>query len=340
MYIVLAFLFGLCPALIALFVVVRRLRAIQVRADQLESRFLAVVDGFGIGLSVWSQDRLMQCNERFTQFYPGVPLNPGLVWEDLMRFTVTRGLVRVSENEVESWICDHVERFRGSAREVVRMADERWLEIRSVLTDHGDTLVLFSDVSEVHDVRKTLSHAGARLEQQANALVLFRRTVEIAGESRSFENAVDQVLAAVCEWSGWPVGHAYRVSGNEEQIASMGVWCMPTAGTFESFRAMVENEDSRKGDGVAGRSLQSESVFWIANVAVDPTMSDTRRDVMPGIRGACTVPVKSCGRVVAVLEFLAYEQLSPVTSTTQLLEGVADVLGWAFERQTPRSHQL
>ena len=339
MILIWAFLLGLGPALVVLFVVVRHLRATRERADQLGSRLAAVLDGVGASFSVWSNGRLVECNREFRELYAGVPLKPGVVWEDLIRFTATRGLVRVREEEVETWVREVVAKFQGPAREVLRMADGRWLEMQSVPTDHGETLMLFADVTELHDVRGTLSDASARLEQQASALVLLRRTIDIIGVAASFGGAVDQVVTAVCGWAGWPVGHAYCVSDDDtEQLESMRVWHTPTADTFASLRAVIEHEDPRKGEGVAGRAFQSGSILWIANLAVDPAISDTRREVMPGIRGACAVPIKNRGRVVAVLEFLSYDQLSPSTSATQLLEAVADALGWVFERRTLRTH--
>ena len=51
---------------------------------------------------------------------------------------------------------------------------------------------------------------------------------------------------------------------------------------------------------------------------------------MVGIRGVCAVPVKHDDVVVAVLEFLACDQLVPDPSTTRLLEAVAGTLAWVF----------
>ena len=118
----------------------------------------------------------------------------------------------------------------------------------------------------------------------------------------------------------------------------MRVWRSAQDEPFAPFRAAVEQEVLRPGDGVAGRALRSGRVIWIANVVVDPATSDSRREVMPGVRGVCAVPIKSRGKVVAVLEFLAREQLSPSASATQLLEGVAEALGWVFERHDLATH--
>ena len=333
-------LLGLGVAVLAVFLVVRRLRETREHADRLGSRLAAVLEGYAAGLSVWDVDsRLVACNQRFREFYPGVPLKPGLVLEDLTRFTVTRGLVQVPEDEVEAWVLDRMTRFRGVAREVVRTASGRWLEIRSMPTDHGEVLLLYADATETHDTRSALSDRSERLDQQSADLALLRRAVELAGVAESFDGAVRQVVDLICEWAGWPVGHAYRVSSTDAgQLESMRVWRSAQDEAFAPFRAAVEQEVLRPGDGVAGRALRSGRVIWIANVVVDPATSDSRREVMPGVRGVCAVPIKSRGKVVAVLEFLAREQLSPSASATQLLEGVAEALGWVFERHDLATH--
>ena len=333
-------LLGLGVAVLAVFLVVRRLRETREHADRLGSRLAAVLEGYAAGLSVWDVDsRLVACNQRFREFYPGVPLKPGLVLEDLTRFTVTRGLVQVPEDEVEAWVRERMTRFRGVAREVVRTVDGRWLEIRSVPTDHGEVLLLYADATETHDTRSALSDRSERLDQQSAGLALLRRAVELAGVAESFDGAVQQVVDLICEWAGWPVGHAYRVSSSDAgRLESMRVWRSAQDEAFAPLRAVVEQEVPRQGDGVAGRAFRSGRVIWIANIVVDPATSNSRREVMPGVRGVCAVPIKSRGRVVAVLEFLAREQLSPSASATQLLEGVAEALGWVFERHDPATH--
>ena len=333
-------LLGLGVAVLAVFLVVRRLRETREHVDRLGSRLAAVLEGYAAGFSVWDADsRLVACNQRFLEFYPGVPLKPGLVLEDLTRFTATRGLVQVPENEIEAWVCERMTRFRGASREVVRTADGRWLEIRSVPTDHGEVLLLYTDATETHDTRSALSDRSERLDQQSAELVLLRRAVELVGAAESFDAAVQQVIDLICEWAGWPAGHAYRVSSTDAgQLESMHVWRSAQDEAFAALRAAVEHEVPRKGVGVAGRAFQSARVIWIANVAIDPATSNSRREVMPGVRGVCAVPITSRGRVVAVLEFLAREQLSPSASATHLLESVAEALGWVFERHERATH--
>ena len=317
-----------------LFLIARRLRVEREGAARLGSRLAAVLESGSVGLSVWSAaGRLVACNGRFREFYPGVTLKAGLVLEDLIRFTATRGLVQVSEDQIETWVNDWVTRFREGVCEVLRTADGRWLEIRTVQADHDEVLILYGDVTAVRDTEVALSDGSKRLEKQVADMALLRRAIDVGGMSDSFESATQQLVDLVCDWSSWPVGHAYRVSRNNgDELETMPVWHVSTDHMFAPLQAVFEQEPPGQDDGVAGRALQSGNVIWIANVEVDPAISSEHRGLMPGIRGVCAVPVKSRGRVVAVLEFLAREQLVPDPSAARLLEGVAEVLGWVVDR--------
>ena len=319
---------------VALFLIARRLRGEREGAARLDSRLAAVLESRATGLSVWNAEgRLVACNGRFREFYPGVQLKAGLVLEDLIRFTVTRGLVQVPEDQIETWVNDRMTRFREGACEVLRTADGRWLEIRTVPADHDEVLILYGDVTAVRDTEVALFDGSKRLEKHVADMVLLRRAIEVGGMSDSFESATQQLVDLVCDWSSWPVGHAYRVSRDDgDALETMPVWHVSTDHVFAPLQAVFEREPARQDDSVAGRALQSGHVVWIANVEVDPAISSERRGLMPGIRGVCAVPVKSRGRVVAVLEFLASEQLYPDPAAARLLEGVAEVLGWVVDR--------
>ena len=196
---------------VALFLIARRLRGEREGAARLDSRLAAVLESRATGLSVWNAEgRLVACNGRFREFYPGVQLKAGLVLEDLIRFTVTRGLVQVPEDQIETWVNDRMTRFREGACEVLRTADGRWLEIRTVPADHDEVLILYGDVTAVRDTEVALFDGSKRLEKHVADMVLLRRAIEVGGMSDSFESATQQLVDLVCDWSSWPVGHAYR----------------------------------------------------------------------------------------------------------------------------------
>jgi len=314
----------------------RRVRQAQVRLGRMESRLAAVLAGPDAGLSVWDPDgRLVGFNPRFKEFYPDAPLKPGLVFEDLIRYTVNRGLVRVPDDDnddgIERWVSERVERFGTPSHEVLRTPDGRWLDVYTRSTDAGEVLLLYSDTTATRETEASLIDRGQQLERHTADLQLLADVIH-AGREESFESAAAQIVERVCAWSAWPVGFVYRVVGTgTEDSVSLDVVASSyedtdDSGRFAQLRALVAREARDDGSGVARRAHKTGRVVWVPNVSVDPAVDPDRLSVMTGVRGVCAVPVIHEGQVVAVLEFLSSDQLTPDPSTTRLLEATAEVL--------------
>jgi GAF domain-containing protein len=224
-----------------------------------------------------------------------------------------------------------VEGFNNVGRDVLRTADGRWLEIRRIPTDRLEVVVLYADITTAREAELELAKGSQWLGRQLAGQTLLQETIEVATTVKSFESGVQRVNDLVCEWSGWPVACAYRVSPDDpDRLVPMGLWHLSDPEPFTFLRASTDQGSERKGEGVSGRVLQTKDLVWVANVAVDPSVSAERRAEMPGIRGACALPITSAGRVVAVLEFLAREQLVPDPDSTELLRAVGLALGQVF----------
>jgi PAS domain-containing protein len=313
----------------------RRVGQARARLGRMESRLAAVLAGPDAGLSVWDPDgRLVGFNPRFKEFYPDAPLKPGLVFEDLIRYTVNRGLVRIpgddSDDEVERWVSEQVGRFGTPSHEVLRTPDGRWLNVYTRSTDAGEVLLVYSDITEMRETEASVIDRSHQLDRHTADLQLLADVIH-AGQEASFESAAAQMVEHVCAWSTWPVGFVYRVGGTGAgdsvrlDIVASRYGDPDDTSRFARLRALVEDEP-RDGDGVAGRAHKTGRVVWVPNVSVDPAVDPDRLSVMTGIRGACAVPVILDGQVVAVLEFLSSDQLTPDPMTTRLLEATAQML--------------
>ena len=312
--------------------VARRLNTTRERLDRMESRLAALLEASAASLAVWDLDgRLMACNERFREFYPAVQLKPGLVFEDLTRFTATRGLIQMPEDQIETWVEARLAEFGDVGHDRLRTSDGRWLQIDTRPTGSGEVLLLYTDTTHLLETEATLSDRSEQLARQSADLTLLTDAIRIARTETSPESATAAVVALVCGWTAWPVGYAYRVSGFSDDLMldPMPAW-FADADAVEmcpGLRTVVGQRRVKRGEGTAGRALYTGRVSWIPNVAVDPAVEPEARSAMAGIRGACAVPVKHGDAVVAVLEFLAREQLVPDPSVTRLLEAVAETLG-------------
>ena len=138
-------------------------------------------------------------------------------------------------------------------------------------------------------------------------------------------------MALVCDWAGWPVGRAWRVAGSDPpRLDPLPAALVVRDAAHEPLRALLGDAGAADGDSLAARAVRSGRVVWVADVAADPAFQGGDRPALPGIRGACAVPVRSGQEAVAVLEFLSASQLPPAEAAARVLESVALMLGAAF----------
>lgn len=321
----------LLPPAVAIGLLARRLQQAQARTARVEARLAAVLSAAGSGLSVWNADsRLVACNDRFRELYPGAPIKPGLELEDLFRFTATRGLVQVPDDETEAWVRARLADVSEGSRTVARTADGGWLALRAAPVDGGETLLLYTDVTDAEETRGELADRSRQLERVAADVELLRGVLAATVAGAPLEAAAARVVALVCAWSGWPVGCAWRVAGGDPASCAPLPAALSTSGPeYEALRPLLAGEPPADADSLALRAARAGRVVWVANIDGDPAFQGGGRPALPNIRGACAVPVMAAGEVVAVLEFLSPSQLVPAEAATRLLESVALMLGAA-----------
>ncbi len=312
-----------------------RLRSARASGARAQARLAALLESYEAGMAVWDAgSRLVACNGRFREFYPAVTLEPGLEFEDLVRYTATRAVVLVPEAEMEEWIAERLERRDEAVTETLRTPDGRWIEIRSRPTDQGETLLVYSDASDEQDA----TAGGAAIEShetgRAAALRLLEAAMAVGRDAVSFHQAVRDLVRLLSEWGGWDAGTAYLAPADGSgALVSTGVWHVADAQVAPlEIRAALDACCDDKDDHVLRRAASGEST-WIANVSVDPRLSDARRGALGGIRSICAVPVVSGGRVVAVVEIFAGTPTVPDPMRERLLDGVVGELAHVFERE-------
>ena len=315
----------LAPPALALAWLGRQLHQARAHAARVEARLAAALAAFGGGLSVWSADRrLLACNTRFRELYPDVPLKPGLELEDLLRFTVTRGLVQAPDGEAEAWVQARLAGFDAGTHAVVRTAAGRWLELRPAAVDGGETLLLYTDVTGAEESRAELAERSRQRDSLAADLELLRAVVTAAAAGRPLDAALAKVVPLVCDWAGWRAGRAWRVArGDGLRCEALPAALVVRGAEHEALRALLAAEPAPDGDSLALRAARAGRAVWVADVALDPAFQAAGRPAPPGIRGACAVAVGRGDDVVAVLEFLSPEPLAPAGSAARLLETIA-----------------
>lgn len=163
------------------------------------------------------------------------------------------------------------------------------------------------------------------------ALVQLLQTVAVAAnESTSVEGALQTCLDAVCEHTGWTLGHAYLRESSGE-LAPSGIWHPAHADRFARFREATHRTRFAPGEGLAGRVAETGAPAWIDDVGSAP---DFVRKVASeeGLRAAAAFPVRVGAETVGVLEFFADRVLVPDPELLEVMANVGTQVGRVVER--------
>jgi ammonium transporter len=160
------------------------------------------------------------------------------------------------------------------------------------------------------------------VRHRSDSLQLLRRTSAAANESSSVEEALALALGEVCEFTGWPVGHAFLVSRDDpDELVSTGVWRISDEERYAQLRAAKDGRRVRAGHGLPGVALETRNPALAAS-------------------GELAVPIMAGSQVVGVMEFFSEQPLPADSELLDLLLSVGTQLGRVVERQRSEEARL
>ena len=175
--------------------------------------------------------------------------------------------------------------------------------------------------------------AQEHLRREIALVELLRESATAANEAAGLHEALALCIERVCERIGWPVGRAYVLERDGEQVrrVSTGVWRVPAEPGYQELRAAAGELYSAR-EGPLARMLASRQSLWIPNIGAEPTLA--RREALAvGLYAAVFVPVLVRDEVVAVLEFYYPERDEPDERLLEVMGNLGTQLGRVVERE-------
>jgi PAS domain S-box-containing protein len=198
------------------------------------------------------------------------------------------------------------------------------LSITTAPTEEGRLFVGF-----LRDVSAERAAAVA-LQRQAREARLMFDVARLIADADTLEEAVAEVLAAICNVSGWGLGHAFLVlEGDPARLVSTGIWHEDVPGASEPMRTATEALEFTAEVGIPGRVLARGEPVWVADSKTDSTFIRANS----GFRGAFAFPLKAGGRTIAVLEFFSRSPAAPDEERLLTVRILGEQLGRLFERR-------
>jgi signal transduction histidine kinase/CheY-like chemotaxis protein/PAS domain-containing protein len=300
------------------------LREIAQARQQLTDALESISEGFFL---FDAEDRLVLCNDRFRQLYPGLAdiVVPGVTFEQIIRAVAERGIVAGMADRDENWIRERLELHHNPKGSLLhRQRDGRWIQINERKTQDDGTVGIYTDVTELKRAEEAVREKTAFLEMS-------QVVTSAANQAKSVENALQLALDEFCRHTGWPVGHAYLLADGE--LVTSRTWHLDDPERFEAFRRVTEATHFVPGAGLPGRVLESGEPAWITDVTKDRNFPRVTMAADLGVKGAFAFPVLVGTNVVAVLEFFSDHAVEPYEALLDVTAQIGTQLGRVVERK-------
>jgi PAS domain S-box-containing protein len=133
-----------------------RRRSEQLLTDAIES----ISEGFSL---YDRDDRLIACNTRFKELYPGIAdlMELGVSFEALCRAAGQRGIIQDSVGDVDDWREKRIAQHRNPGGPFIQQQrDGRWIQINERNTQEGGTVAIFTDITDLKRREQDLAEAS------------------------------------------------------------------------------------------------------------------------------------------------------------------------------------
>ena len=194
---------------------------------------------------------------------------------------------------------------------------------------HGGERKFIGTMRDIAGRKKAEEEANRATENQA----LLQAVAQAANEARTVEVAMEAGLGAICEHTGWPVGHVYVPSvGAPDLLESSGSWYLARVERFEAFRKVSEQTVFASGEGLPGRVLHSGKPDWAVDLGEDSNLprAGLAKDI--GLKSGFAFPVLVRGEVAAVMEFFSDEVHDVDEEFLSIMAQVGAQIGQVIER--------
>ena len=170
------------------------------------------------------------------------------------------------------------------------------------------------------------------LNQRNKQLELLKDVATAANQATTIAGAMQCAVERVCQFTGWPLGHACLAALDSKHHPSHPVWNSNQEPRFDAFRAASETTELSAGTDFLAEVIAHAQPIWIKEVANHPKFIRQAVAQQAEIKSAFAFPVLSGSEVIAVLEFFALEPKDRDDALLEIMAMVGTQLGQVVER--------
>jgi PAS domain S-box-containing protein len=189
-----------------------------------------------------------------------------------------------------------------------------------ILDERGELVEHIGSVVDMTERRRVEQHLLAQ-----------NRITRALCEASSLEEAVPEILQAVCESLGWHVGVLWRVDRDAGVLRCSDLWRRPSP-EISQFETATRGSTFKSGSGLAGRVWATVIPAYILDVARDSHFDRAAVAGREGLHGAFAFPVVLGNEVVGVFEFLSRDIWQSDDDLLDIMASVGRQIGQFKER--------
>ncbi|HEX6297043.1 MAG TPA: diguanylate cyclase [Burkholderiales bacterium] len=181
---------------------------------------------------------------------------------------------------------------------------------------------------------------GREITRQKRAEQLLRlehRVTRLLADVQGVPEALRAALRAICVTESWDCAEFWKLEASGKQMRRLAYWAIPGVPEAADFIQGSRELVFEPGAGLVGSVWQSGEPLWLADATSDPRVVRKGLSRRTGLAAALLVPVRSAGRVVAVLSFTCRRIREPDKRLLQALGVIAGQIGQFLQRAAAES---
>ncbi len=209
------------------------------------------------------------------------------------------------------------------------------------LKNHRDNLqgMVLEQTKDLLRAKEKADMLNQKLQGETNTIRLLGIITNAINESDNVQETIQACLKEICNFTGWPIGHAYLLDESQKRLVPSKIWHLEDGNRFKRFRRATEKMAFASGIELSGGVYQSGQAAWIKDVMQHQNF--LRRRFLPdgSISAGLGFPVLIKKNVVAVLEFFAGNIDKPDQEFMNIMGSIGTQLGRIIERETMQKTQ-
>jgi class 3 adenylate cyclase len=159
------------------------INSLQEQAAIAESRLYHAIESMPQGFALYdARDLLVMFNSRYrVLLYPGMEdtVATGTSFESIVRTAAVRGLIGDAEGRIEEWVAERIREHRNPGTPFVQQrGNGRWIEVSENRTTDGDTVALYTDVTDRKESELKILEEKRRADEASSQATAKNRMLE------------------------------------------------------------------------------------------------------------------------------------------------------------------